>query len=231
MIEVCGLATLPDLPARPGRWFADWVIRSPRDASIHIATSFATLCSVRPEDAFTVNEPFGGMGAQAALVEALFSPGLHTVSEVDPEAVEYLKLAVPEVRVGLRDAYSDPLLVAGLQLLDFGDLTLHRMRTDPARRGLLEQAFGSEVTRAVVLTDIAGPRLHLHQRTYAGEDCGTYPAYLRTMGRYIQETYGFAPRVTNYTRWSSVTLFEADHTGPHRVDPTPDGVKGLLWTS
>lgn len=229
-----------ELP-EPGEdtWFLDWVLRAPKQAGQHLACSLRTLESVLDVyPAMTIDsvlEYFGGLGAQALIVEDLFSPGVHVVADYSSEAVEHMKRALPSsVVVRQGDAY-DPANddSAGLVVLDFGDLTAWKAQPSTPRGGLLDRVFAHE-PMAVVLTDIAARYLHLQKKSYEpilGQGtCESYPQYLRAFADHLQARYGYVLHEANYTRWSAVMSFipEALSTkysgGIHQLPPSDPGL-------
>lgn len=225
----------PD-PSDP--WFLDWVLRSPRQAGIHLTAGWHALLAVTdvyaPGDIITAREYFGGIGAQALMVEEIFAPADHLVGEYSQAAVNHILGAVPRgVWVVKADAYAaENTTPADLVVLDFGDLTAWKaLRPDP-RSDLLERVFMLE-PKAVVFTDIASRYLHLHRERYEtilGEGtCGSYPDYLRAFLAKIEERWGYTLVAGSSHSWSAVmTLVPSGLTRRGKVVPVPESPTGLV---
>lgn len=226
----------------PGRdsWFLDYVLRSPKQAGKHLTAGWLALSSLRDvygTDSFlTCREYFGGMGAQALMVEELFYPALrdHYVNEWSDEAVEHLRHVAPRrLVVAKQDAYSPKNTApADLVVLDFGDLTAWRTRDGELHRELLDRVFSLE-PKAVVFTDIACRYLHLHRERYetllGPGTCGSYPSYLRALLARLEALYGYTLHEGYYDRWSTVMALVPDGVGPVQatLEETPDRPVGL----
>lgn len=221
-------------------WFLDWALRRPHDVSAHLTAGFFAYLSLQlayePGELRTAREYFGGMGAQALMIQESCHPLAHTVLDVSRSAVDHLRSALDgrPVHVQQADSYAPESYVpASLVGLDFGDLTAWRLLPGQSQRALLDRVF-SGAPRAVVLTDVAGPRLHLHRARYQrvlGEHGPDYPSYLSAMGWWVANTYGYAPLRTYYHRWSAVTSFvprdASLRAGGHQINPVPDRPRGL----
>ena len=231
---------LGDTPPERDSWFLDYVLRSPRQAGIHLTAGWLCLQELHAEmgpDAFlTCREYFGGMGAQALMVEHLFAPALrdHYVQEYSDEAVAHLQTVKPgRLIVSKADAY-DPRssAPADLVMLDFGDLTAWKTREGEPHHDLLERVFLME-PKAVVFTDIAARYLHLHRERYEGllgaNTCGSYETYLDALLRRIQRLFGYSLLVGYHDRWSTVMALVPSgewHPLP-QLHPTPTEPPGL----
>ncbi len=225
-------------------WFADWARREPQQVGRHLVAGLMAYSSLQmvfgPGELRRAHEYFGGLGAQALMIQDGIRPESHIVLERSPEAVLHLRLLLADrpVSVYPMDSYS-PAAVAPADLvgLDFGDLTAHRLRPGEAQRGLLDRVMASRPS-AVVLTDVAGPRLHLHRERYAEalmtppEHLRTYTAYLAALANWLRAHYGYAVVRGYYHRWSAVlALVPADrwHDVEHPVLlPVPTTLEGLI---
>lgn len=220
-------------------WFLDWVLRSPKNAGHHLTAGWLGLQRLReiyPGNEITsCDEWFGGMGAQALMVDRLFPVhGNHTVGEFSHDAVDHLKDALWErASVMHRDAYAkgSPAPVVDLQVLDFGDLTAWKTREGELHRILLDDVFATE-PKAVLLTDIACRYLHLHRERYetmlGAGTCQSYESYLTAFQRRLQRLYGYVPAVTHYDRWSAVMALVPEGAAPWGdLVPTPASPVGL----
>ena len=222
----------------PGRdaWFLDYVLRSPKQAGRHLTAGWLALHSVltvyKARDIDTVWEPFGGMGAQALMVQELFAPDTHVVGEYNEDAVAHLERVLPsKVHVGLGDAYTQTP-VADLVVLDFGDLTVWKTRDGQAHRGLLDRTF-SQDPKAVVFTDIACRYLHLHRERYESllgpGTCESYPRYLQGLLARLEALYGYKLVRGYHDRWSTVMALVPDDVDAPRplLCETPANPVGL----
>lgn len=226
----------------PGRdsWFLDYVLRSPKQAGKHLTAGWMALCSVLEvyqsfQEFESCREYFGGMGAQALMVQELFAPALHTVMDYSPEAVRHMRRVLPEhVAVARADAYlPETARVADLVMLDFGDLTAWRTRDGEQHRLLLDRVFARE-PKAVVFTDVACRYLHLHRERYESllgpGTCGSYETYLAALLARLNALYGYSLVGGFQDRWSTVMALVPDELADGlnvEVVPTPDRPVGL----
>jgi hypothetical protein len=222
-------------------WFLDWVRREPEQVSRHLTAGLMAYASLqmvlRPGEIRTAREYFGGVGAQSLMISDSFQPERHVVLDNSAEAAAWLRegLSARGVLVHQADSYAPASVErADLVGLDFGDLTAWRLRPGQKHRDLLDRVFAGRPA-AVVLTDIAGPRLHLHRERYS-EVLHTRPEHLRSYARYLEGLadwmrahYGYALVRGYYQRWSAVLalvpavrLAEEGH-----LVPVPDRPRGL----
>lgn len=223
----------------PGRdaWFLDYVLRSPKEAGKHLTAGWMALNSLKeiyePTDIGSCREYFGGMGAQALMVQRLFNLDYHMVLEYSQDAVDHIR-SLPLKGTGTKwaDSY-DPSQTqeADLVVLDFGDLTCWKTRDGEQHRLLLDRVFALE-PKAVVFTDIACRYLHLHRERYetllGPGTCGAYPTYLEALLARLEVLYGYRLHRGYWDRWSSVmTLVPDDLVASNTLQPTPDSPVGL----
>lgn len=228
-------------------WWADWLARSPKEASQHIAASYGAYRSLldvySPDDIQTASESFGGVGAQGVIIQNLFHPYWHIVQDYSADSALHLQnlfARSPGVLARQADSYVDePFTPVDLVGLDFGDLTCWRTREGEKHRGLLDRVFQSG-PKAVVLTDIAGPRLHLQRDRYETllgvGSCRSQEAYLTAFLGRLEVLYDYRLVAGFYHRWSAVmalvpvaALEAASLPSTMRgLFPTPDRPCGLL---
>lgn len=218
-------------------WFADWVQRRPADVSVHLTAGFYAYLSLQlvygPGELRSVREYFGGMGAQALMIQEGIRPEIHTVLDRSASSVAHLRrvLGGRGVRLAQADSYApESYAPADLVGLDFGDLTAWRLRPGQPQRELLDRVFSGQ-PKAVVLTDVAGPRLHLHRERYGGvleAPVPDHPAYLRALHWWFQRTYGYMMLRGYYHRWSAVlALVPVGRAPSSALLPVPDRPVGL----
>lgn len=216
-------------------WFLHWALAAPKQAGIHLVASleaYSRVSLVYPEIGSAM-EYFGGMGAQALMIEDLFEPEIHTVFDFSPPAVLHLQKTLPPyVMVRGRDSY-DPANFTPAELvgLDFGDLTVWKTREGDPRRALMDRVFASK-PKAVVLTDIAARYLHLHRERYEtilGEGtCGTYADYLEGLVERLEDLYGYRLLAGFSHTWSTVMAFIPQGVAVgDGIRPTPHNIVGL----
>lgn len=217
-------------------WFLDWVLRRPKESSIHVTAGFAAYRSLRvayPEEHpfETATEYFGGLGCQSLMIQEMYRPREHTVVELNTMASEHLRALLkgrPSATVRQADAFTVDY-PADLVGLDFGNLTILQAQQG-ALRPLLDQVFAAG-PKGVVLTDIAGQRLHLQRERYEGllnHDCSTYPDYLEGLAKYLNDTYGYQALSCYYHRWSAVMALVPASLGISLViEPVPEGPRGI----
>jgi hypothetical protein len=208
-------------------WFIDWVLRQKGQASKHVTAGFHAYRSLLGMEFTTASELFGGMGCQSLIIHHLFHPAVHYVQDSHPGACAHLEqLGIPGLGVHNADSLTGAPL-AELIGLDFGDLTIHRAKTD--YKPTLDIVFAAQ-PKAVVLTDIAGARLHLQKDRYEAlmpfADCSTYAGYLQGLGTYLESTYGYGIRVCCYHNWSAVMSLvpSPGNTIIHPVPARPVGI-------
>lgn len=218
------------------RWFVDWVRRDPKQAGAHVTAGYCAYRALSlvytPDELRTAEEFFGGLGCQSLIINGLWQPEQHTLHEQHPSGVEHLRGLLPWADVWRSDSYTVEPVGADLVGLDFGDLTAWRLREGQAHRRLLDAVF-SHRPKAVVLTDIAGPRLHLHRERY-GDVLGAaslsdYPTYLEALVRWFQTTYDYVLVRGYWQKWSTVlALVPAENfIGLGAMNPVPDGPRGI----
>lgn len=208
-------------PGEGEDWFADWVLRSPKEAGIHLTAGLYAVNALRqlykPDQIQTVREYFGGMGAQALMIEEVFGPfdtNTHTVLEYSEQAVEHLHRSLRNEHDAAiatpvhADSYDPSSCVpADLVALDFGDLTVWKTRDGERHRRLLNRVFAHK-PKAVLLTDIACRYLHLHRERYetllGPGTCQSYETYLEALVGRIEELYGYTLLAGFSHRWSTV---------------------------
>lgn len=231
------------VPARgEAAWFMEWALREPHQVSRHLTAGFRAYLALQsvygPGELTSAQEYFGGIGAQALMIQEGIRPASHTVYDYSQHAVTHLRsvLADRPVSVYHQDSYQPrntrPADVVGL---DFGDLTAHRLRPGEPQRELLDRVMALS-PKAVVLTDVAGPRLHLHRERYAEALwCGadrlrSYTGYLSALADWLRAHYGYAVVRGYYHRWSAVMALVPTRVWP-QADPVllsvPEEPKGL----
>lgn len=212
-------------------WFADWVLRSPKEAGIHLTAGWLALNSIKDLDITSAREYFGGIGAQALMIEELFSPETHMALEFSEQAVDHMRRELPaHIYVGHADSY-DPSSCspADLVALDFGDLTVWKTREGQKHRELLDRVFAHH-PKAVLLTDISCRYLHLHRERYetllGPGTCDTYEHYLYALIGRLEELYGYTLRAGFSHRWSTVMALVPEGQRGRIVD-TPMSPVGI----
>lgn len=225
-----GEIPLPSPSEDPGKkWFVDWVLNTPQVLGRHFRAGEIALRSVEPyTPGFSVLELFGGIGMQSLVIQEIFTPVVHRVQEISPVAVEHLTDLLPAaIDVRQADAFH-PDAVGDFDLVaaDFGDLTVRWTLEGERHRAVLDRIFATE-PEAVVLTDIAGPFLHLQRRGYEkilGEGtCGSYESYLTAFSSRLQDLYGYALAGGGYHRGTAVLGLV-----PQDVLGTPQGLEKVV---
>lgn len=214
---------------KPGHeeWFADWILKAPHKRAPTLTAAWfvynALVDIIPPNEVQSVVEYFGGIGAHALIIENVYSPNYHRVSEYSKEAVQHLERtlsAMPPFDVRLADAYVPSLDWEGfpdLVSLDFGDLTAWKTKKrSDLHRGLLDRVFARE-PRAVVITDVAARYLHLHRNRYESllgpGSCESYGSYLVAFTNRLRALYGYKLAVGCYRKsWSSVWALVPENT-------------------
>lgn len=222
------------------KWFLDWVLRSPKEVSGHLTAGYLAYEAVA--DIYnggqiqSAREYFGGMGAQTLMIQELLAPVEHTVLDYSPDAVTHMTDVVLELDADIvvkqADSY-DPssCFPADLVGLDIGDLTAWRTRDGEMHRGLLDRVFAHR-PKAVVLTDIAGPRLHLQRERYETllglGTCRDYESYLNAFADRLEDLYGYEVQAGYHHRWSSVlALVPKGMSTLGIIAPVPSSPVGL----
>lgn len=234
--------TMPlEEPENVGRdeWFLDWVLRSPKEAGTHLTAGWSALNALREdllkEDIASCREYFGGMGAQALMVNELFSPTDHDVLEFSEQAVAHLQKLGTHITARHADAYDPSSCVpADLVVLDFGDLTVWKTRDGEQHRKLLDRVFAHR-PKAVLLTDIACRYLHLHRERYetllGSGTCQSYETYLYALVARLEGLYGYTLLEGYSHRWSTVMALvpggAADRGFFHETPDSPVGLELL----
>lgn len=220
-------------------WFADWVLGQPQQKSLSMTGGWHSYQAVKAlygaDKINVVYETFGGVGAQSLMIEHFFRPDIHIVGEYTQIAVDHLKKNLPKVvEVRLADAFKTPFpRRTDLMALDFGDLTVWKTREGQRHRDLIDRAFATE-PKALLMTDVANQRMHLHRQRYESllGDGATadYPTYVMALASYFRELYGYTLLSGFYHRTASKLTFAKHPENRHYIDkptPTPDTPVGL----
>lgn len=231
-IRICEKWELPTPVAKHNEWFADWALRRPGEVSKHLTMGYHALHSIRDLLVDSVHESFGGIGAQALMVDYFWPRARHTVRDYSTAAVNYLSTNLPPyIQVMGGSTYNpDNFIKADVQVADVGDLTVHKWDKEPYDKWL-DHTFQTGA-KAVVLTDIAGRLLHLHRATYSkvlSTPVNTYEQYLKAMAVKVFAWYGYVATKTFYHSWSSITVFRPWWPGyeGHDLQPCPTEPRGL----
>lgn len=221
------------------KWWLDWAVDSPAGASKHLTASWLALNAVLnvydKSEIKTAYEAFGGVGAQALMINDLFDP-MHHIGEWSDDAVAHLKglfKDVPSTAAFKQDAYEAGYAGYDLVAFDCGDLTAWRTREGEKVHTTLDRLFSAQ-PKAVVITDIACRYLHLQRERYEtllGEGtCESYPSYLSAFLERIRTLWGYRLVTGYYDRWSAVmTLVPEDaYSLGGILHPTPNTPVGLV---
>ena len=241
-VTVCERWRMSLDPGAADGWFLDWVQREPAQVSRHLTAGLMAYASLQlvlqPGEIKTAREYFGGIGAQSLMIGDSFRPESHTVLDSSAESAAWLRQSLHQrgVRVHQADSYdAGAYRPADLVGLDFGDLTAWRLVPGQKHRALLDRVFEGK-PKAVVLTDIAGPRLHLHRARYGRvlhrrpEHLVNYPTYLYALDDWFRAHYGYRMVRGYWHRWSAVlALVPAVRLFPEAgmLLPVPDSPRGL----
>lgn len=222
---------------REEKWFLDYAFNSPREIGRHVSASWLVLQRLLEEygpDAFPhVQEFFGGIGAQAAMVDSLFNPvGWHRIQEFNQEAVYHLQKMEIGDEILHTDSYAAEILPGlNLAMMDFGNLTAWRLREGEVIRQLLDRVFAAPQLKAVVLTDIACAYLNMNYPKYEevlGEgNSRDYPTYLRKVADFIAAQYGYNLLICYHSRKSAVMAFVERDVERPQILHVPDRPIGL----
>lgn len=217
--------------------FLKWALKKPTAVSGHLTRLWHALDSVG--DAYpnreikTVVEYFGGMGASALMVEEMFAPSQHWVMDYSEEAVRHLERTMPkDIEVFQADAYrSSSFRKADLVVFDCGDLTAWKTRDGERPREALDRIFSHE-PKAILITDIAAPYLHLQRERYetllGAGTCESYDTYLLAFLLRLEALYGYTVVRGYYDRWSAVmALVPTRKNLPRELMETPNSPVGL----
>lgn len=226
-----------DDSARDPQAFHHWVLKYPNQVSGHLTRSWHAYQSVLslygPGVIKSAVEYFGGIGAHALMIQELFEPEKHVVYDYSQDAVEHLRRAVPlDVQVEWGDAYHPANHVAAdLVAFDCGDMTAWRTRDGENVRMALDRIFEAE-PKAVLITDIACPYLHLHRSRYESllgpGTCETYESYMYALAGRLEALYGYTMLTGFFNRWSSPFVMVPAGAAKNGVfQPTPWSPVGL----
>jgi hypothetical protein len=250
-IEIMGSYRLTVPDPHPGdKWFLDWALHAPNQVGAHLRMGQAALRALA-ESGFnpaTVHHPFGGLGGQALVSWKLWPEARQTIDEFSPAAYEHLvRSFIRETNlIRLGDSYKMSVPPADLYVADYGDNTAHRMADVKNPRRVLFERMLEHEPGAILLTDIAGPRLHMpkihasYQRATGAEfPSNDYLAYLSAYERWLAGTFGYYATDVFYQRWSSILVLRPDVGAPtvtsfHRLEsllPVPGGGSGFRVVS
>lgn len=202
-------------------WFLDWVERRPKEVSDHVACGYWCYAELANKmmEFDSVTEYFGGTGFQSTIIRNLFNIREHLVMDQSAKSCEHLFRLFSNqphpatTNVKCVDSLTTvvPKDEGDLIGFDAGDLTALTLTRQHGET--LSRIVEGKPT-AIVLTDIAGPRLHLQRDRYSKiiwNDCINYPTYLHGLAEYIRKTFGYDALCIYYSRWSAVmTLLPKD---------------------
>lgn len=199
-------------------WFLEWVVREPQRMSYHLSEGYAAISSISSLKVNRVLECFGGIGAQAQMVQDTFHPDQHVILENSKPALAFLASrfkAVDGIKVKEMDAFSPevPTLLPGLNpdliVWDCGDFTAAKFS---GAHGFSLYQFFRMRPKALVLTDICGVKaLTPAHRVGQGLRLGPYRTqeeYLTALSRLMFEEFGYAARSIFYSPFTAVLPFE-----------------------
>lgn len=217
-------------------WFLDWAERRPREVSDHTACGYWAYSALANNmlEFESASEYFGGLGFQSSIIRGLFPLNRHYIADVSAKACAHLESLFerqPWVSVQNVDSTKVLLPQADLVTFDCGDftaLTLTRHNGEILSR-ILERK-----PKALVITDIAGPRLHLQKERYSkilSVNCDNYTIYLHGLAEYIRQTLGYDALAIYYTRWSAVIALLPREKVSSTADPqyVPESPVGFQW--
>lgn len=220
-------------------WFLDWVERRPKEVGDHVACGYWCYAELANNmmEFDSVAECFGGAGFQSTIIRNLFNIRTHTISDISAKSCEHLfrlfsnqpHPATTNVRCIDAKNYLPEADLIGFDAGDLTALTLTR------QHGEMLKEIVKGKPKAIVLTDIAGPRLHLQRNCYSKiiwNDCINYPTYLHGVAEYIRKTFGYDALCIYYSRWSAVMSLlpkqKITETAiPQRVPESPVGFQWL----
>lgn len=219
-------------PEQENPWYLSWALKSVPHISQSITAGWHAYNSIRELPVRSCREYFGGMGAQSLIIRELFRPEYHVVMDYAPGSVEHLKRTLQWDDIYQADAYSpESFEPADLVALDFGDMTVWKTREGQPHRQLLDRVFSAE-PQAVVITDIAGPRLGLHRSRYESllgpGSCASQETYLNALVYRFESLYGYTLAGGFYHRGAAKLAMVPSGTLPPRtVEMTPSSPVGL----
>lgn len=217
--------------------FLHWALKETKAVSGHLTRSWHALDAIRKRypngEIQTAMEYFGGMGAHSLMVEEMFTPSHHWVNDFSAEAVAHLRANLPSsIDVNEGDAYKKATFrQSDLVVFDCGDLTIWKIRENELPRIALDRIFEAR-PKAVMITDIAAPYLHLQVQRYEtilGEGtCKTYEGYLNALLDHFEREYGYVLLEGYWHRWSAVmSLVPKEVETRGQLLPTPESPVGL----
>lgn len=226
-LSVCERWTLHYSELRDGGAgrFLEWIRRDPDQVSRHLTAGFLAYGAVQSmygPGGMTAREYFGGFGAQSLMIADLLEPRAHTVIDRSAGAAAWLQdgLRHRDILVQQADSYEPGSYApADLVGLDFGDLTAWRLRPGQPQRELLDRVFSGS-PKAVVITDVAGPRLHLHRERYGKvlhrrpQSLTSYPTYLYALDDWFRAHYDYRMVRGYWHRWSAVLALVPTSVSP-----------------
>lgn len=220
-------------------WFLDWVERSPKGVSDHTACGYwcySTLANKMMEFS-SVSEYFGGAGFQSTIIRNLFNVREHNIADISAKSCEHLfRLFANQghpatTNVKCVDSIKNPLPNSDLVTFDCGELTA---LTLTRHIGEAISRITRQNPKALVITDIAGPHLHLQRKRYSEilwNDCADYPTYLHGLAEYIRRVFHYDALCIYYTRWSAVMalLPKEQITKTAMPQIVPESPVGFKW--
>lgn len=227
---------LPD-PDPDNPWYLDWTLKSMPSISRSVTTGWHAYRSLvgLQLPIYSAREYFGGIGAQTLIIRDMFTTiADHTVMDYAPGSAAHLRKVLPDsVHVRQGDAYDrSTTFPADLVALDFGDMTVKKTDAGQPHRALMDRVFHLN-PRAVVVTDVAASRLHLHRKLYEGllgdGACESYETYLRALMVRFQVLYGYVVVAGFYHRGAAKLALVPDDVldMPGPISPTPESPVGL----
>jgi hypothetical protein len=223
-VRVCDQWDL-DLPE--GGSYAKWIRSNLKARSASVTAGYHVYRALSHVPANTALETFGGIGCQSLMIQSMFPLDEHFIVEIDEQAATHLHRQFPYAAVLCGDAYTIPLPPADLVAMDFGDLTA--LSATRKHRPLLDEVFAANPL-AVTVTDVAGPRLHLHRDRYAaivGTDCSDYATYLSGLAAWFARDYGYQTLACYYHHGAAkMAMIPGSGVTPY-IAPVPSAPAGL----
>lgn len=219
-------------------WFLDWVERRPKEVSDHVACGYwcYSALSDKMMEFQSATEYFGGAGFQSTIIRGLFPLYEHHIGEKSTKACLHLNQIFGgdfSVKVHCVDTTQHRLPNSDLIGFDAGDLTA---LTLTRHHGEMLSIICAERPSAIILTDIAGPRLPLQRKRYSQivwNDCDDYETYLHGLAEYLRRVFHYDALCIYYSHWSAVMALLPkakikETATPQRVPKSP---VGFQWQS
>lgn len=230
------IQTSEESGSKLGRSFLSWVVSNKRFVSNHTFAAYCFYKRMRRKfgmNGVSIIEYFGGAGISATIAEEFLCVQRHVVMDINPLAVQQLKLVEKlhskmEVTQRSFEQWSDDNRDA---IFDIHDLDNPCFTAAQLRHYHLELSRIFRSGPAVVkLTDIAGAKMGWNKKYFAkqfGQTFNTYDDYLFLTSHRIYDLFGYSAEFI-YTYYRTAMMCLTEGWREPEMIALPDEPRGFI---